>query len=106
MKQDICSGNGQRTKPIFKERASRLTGRIREEEVSQRLDEVPIVEQRPDLGANVCPHVVRRAGDITHNLRTAIDDRDDVLEVMAHNDVIGTASVKRLQLGGNEQSPA
>ena len=98
------SANGQRTKPTFKERASRLTGRIREEEASKRLGEVPIVEQRPDLGADVCAHVVRRGGDIIHNLRTAIDDGDDVLEVMARDDVIATASVKRLQLGGDEQS--
>src|SRR6188472_1969671 len=102
--QDMCSGNGQRAKPTFKERASRLTGRIREKEAGKGFGEVPIVKQCPDLGADVCPYVVRRGGDITHNLRAAIDDRDDVLEVMARDDVIATASVKCLQLGGDEQS--
>ena len=95
--QDMCSENGQRTKPTFKERASRLTCRIGEKEAGKGLGEVPIVEQCPDLGANVCTHVVRRSGDITHNLRTAIDDRDDVLEVVARDDIITTASVKPLQ---------
>ena len=63
-------------KPTFKEPAPPLTGRVREKEASKRLDEVPIVEQRPDLGANVCAHVVHCGGDITDNLRTAIDDGD------------------------------
>ena len=52
---------------------------------SKRLGEVSIVEQRPDLSANVCAHVVRRGGDITHNLRTAIDDaaRDQLADSSA-----------------------
>jgi hypothetical protein len=74
-----------------------------EEEASKRIGEGPIVEQHPNLGANVCPHVVRRGVDITHNLRTAIDDGDDVFEVMARDDVIATAPVKRFQLGGHDQ---
>ena len=56
-------------KPTFEDRAARLTGRIREEETSKRLGEVRIFEQRQDLDANVCAHVVRRSGDVTHNLR-------------------------------------
>ena len=91
-------------KPTFKETAPPLTGRIREKEASKRFDEVPIVEQRPDLGADVRAHVVHRGGDIIDNLRTAIDDGDDVLEVMARDNVVAAASVKRLQLGGDEQS--
>ncbi len=99
----MCSGNAQRTKPTFKEQTSRLTGRIRKEEASKRLSEVPTVEQRQDLAADVRAHVARRSGDIIRDLRTAIDDDDDVLKVMARDDVIATASVERLQLGGDEQ---
>jgi hypothetical protein len=57
------SGKGEGMKPTFKELAPPLTGRIREKEASKRLGEVPIVEQRPDLGADVCAHVVHRGGD-------------------------------------------
>jgi len=64
----------------FQGASTALTGPIREEEASKRLGEVPIVEQHPDLGVNVCAHVVRRGGDISHNLRTTINDGDDVLE--------------------------
>lgn len=65
VKQDMRSGNGQRTKPTFKERAPLLTGRIREEEASKRLGEVPIVEQRPSV----------------QRLQLGGDDRDPVPEV-------------------------
>ena len=91
-------------KPIFKERTPRLTGRIRKEEASTCRGEVAIVEQLPERGANVCAHVVRRRSDITHDLRTAIEDGNDALEVMARDEVLVSASVKRLQFGGDEQS--
>ena len=94
VKEDMSSAKGEQTKPTFKKRASRLTGRIREEVASKCLGEVSVGEQRPDLVANVSAHVVRGRGDIINNLRTAVDDGDDVLEVMARDDVIPAASVK------------
>ena len=58
------------------------------------------VEHRFMLNA---PGVAGRGGDIINNLWTAIDDCDDVLEVMARHDVIAATSVKRLELRGDEQ---
>lgn len=40
---------------------------------------------------------------IAHDFRAAIDHGDDVLEVVAGEDVIAAAAVKRLQLRGDEQ---
>ena len=74
-------------KPTFKEPAPPLTGRIREKEASKRLDEVPIVEQRPDLGANVCAHVVHRGGDIS-----TISERPSTTEMMSSRSWLATTS--------------
>ena len=63
----------QRAKTIFKERAPRLTGRIREEEATKRLGEVLIVENhrllKPSTAASVGmtstisgPHRQRQSG--------------------------------------------
>ena len=101
--RDLRSATREHTKPTFKQRASRLTRRIREEVASKCLGGVPIAEQRPYLVANVSAPVVRRSSDIINNLRTAIDD-GNVLEVMARDEVIFPASVKRFQLGGDGQS--
>ena len=47
--------------------------------------------------------VRRRGGDIADDLRTPIDHGDDVLEIMARDDVIAAASMERVQLRRDEQ---
>jgi hypothetical protein len=68
-----------------------LTGGVWQKEARERLDEVPIVEECANLCGNVVAHAVRRCGDIANNLSATVDDRDDVFEIVAREDVPATA---------------
>jgi len=58
---------------------------IGKEESGQCFDEVRILQERSD------------------NFRTSVHDRDDVLEIMAGEEIVATATMKGFELGGNEQ---
>ena len=90
-------------KALFEKTPSRLTCLVREEEARKPLNKVAILEEGSNLRHNVGAHVSRRAGDLIDNRRPTIDNGNDVFEVVAHVDVIATASVKCLQLRGHEQ---
>lgn len=63
------------------------------------LDEIRIVEQRLDFGTDILAHVVAYRGDVGHNLGPSVEHGDDVLEVVAGDDIVAAASAEGLRAG-------
>jgi hypothetical protein len=80
-----------------------LTGSIWQQEARQRLDEVGMRQQVADLSGDKGADVVRSTRHFLDKLRSPIDDRDDVLEVVTGDDVAGSPSMECLKLRGDEQ---
>jgi hypothetical protein len=70
---------------------------VGQQETSERVGEIALIEQCSDFRGDVAAHFGIRGNDIVHDLSPTIDDGDNVLEVVARPDVIATAAMKRFQ---------
>src|ERR1700687_5938446 len=80
-----------------------LAGGIGQKEAGQRLGKIRVVEE----GSNVCRDIGADLfvgnSDIVHNFGTTIHYGDDVLEIVAREDVVVSTSMKRFELRRDQQ---
>lgn len=79
-----------------------LTYNIREQKPGKRIPERSGIEQFPHLRRDVVSNVSSGIGDFADDLRSPVDDRDQILEIVTAGDVAASSAVKRYQLGRNE----
>lgn len=80
----------------------RLAGCIGLHRAEEAVGDTWFFEQAGQLGGDVRAHVVGRLCDLINQFLAAVDERDDVAEVTAAQEVAGAAAFERFELRGDE----